>query len=205
MNILAHRGFWEKEDEKNSRVAIERALKHGFGIETDIRDFKGELVIAHDIADENSLLFEDFLSCYDEGNYRTTLALNIKADGLQVKLSNLLEKYKVDNYFVFDMSLPEQLKYNKGNFKVFARMSEYEKKPYLIETAQGIWLDAFNDEWYEMDTISKFVGLGNQVCIVSPELHNRPYEKLWMEVRETNFENLLICTDFPDKAKAFFK
>ena len=38
MKILAHRGFWMNESEKNSREAIKRAFDYGFGIETDLRD-----------------------------------------------------------------------------------------------------------------------------------------------------------------------
>ena len=46
--ILAHRGFWTEPAEKNSREALERAFREGFGIETDIRDRNGALVVSHD-------------------------------------------------------------------------------------------------------------------------------------------------------------
>ena len=38
MRILAHRGFWNSKEERNSIVAFEKAFQNGFGIETDIRD-----------------------------------------------------------------------------------------------------------------------------------------------------------------------
>ena len=31
--ILAHRGYWKNESEKNSKTAFERAFDNGFGIE----------------------------------------------------------------------------------------------------------------------------------------------------------------------------
>ena len=45
IEILAHRGFWKREGEKNTKVAFERAFDNGFGIETDLRDVKGEIIV----------------------------------------------------------------------------------------------------------------------------------------------------------------
>jgi glycerophosphoryl diester phosphodiesterase len=63
--ILAHRGYWLEPGEKNSLSAFRRAFEGGFGIETDIRDLDGELVVSHDpptrrnapMGMEDSLLF----------------------------------------------------------------------------------------------------------------------------------------------------
>ena len=55
--ILAHRGLWNEQNNllKNSKEALNRALKEGFGIETDIKNNSGELFISHDIIDEKTL------------------------------------------------------------------------------------------------------------------------------------------------------
>ena len=37
MKIIAHRGYWLIDDEKNTELAFERALRANFGIETDLR------------------------------------------------------------------------------------------------------------------------------------------------------------------------
>ncbi|HDG1702299.1 TPA: hypothetical protein PFE33_004667, partial [Kluyvera ascorbata] len=50
--------------EKNTQTAFERSFSLGFGTETDIRDFGGELVISHDIADQNCISFKKFISLY---------------------------------------------------------------------------------------------------------------------------------------------
>ena len=47
-SILAHRGLWQNVAAKNSISSIKLALVNGFGLETDIRDLDGELVISHD-------------------------------------------------------------------------------------------------------------------------------------------------------------
>ena len=84
MNILAHRGLWGTNLEKNSIKSLNSAFRHDFGIETDLRDFQGSLVISHDpIANnKNILYFKDLLNEYKRFNYTGTIALNIKADGI---------------------------------------------------------------------------------------------------------------------------
>ena len=59
--ILAHRGFWQSEDEKNTKVAFERAFDNGFGIETDLRDIKGTIVISHNMPTGDEMTFEEVL------------------------------------------------------------------------------------------------------------------------------------------------
>ncbi len=59
IEILAHRGIWNKKLKKNSLDALTLALDMGFGIETDIRDRNGVLVISHDMANETDILLDD--------------------------------------------------------------------------------------------------------------------------------------------------
>ena len=60
MIILSHRGYWKLESEKNKPIAFDRSFSLGFGTETDIRDYRGKLVISHDLADENSIQLSEF-------------------------------------------------------------------------------------------------------------------------------------------------
>jgi glycerophosphoryl diester phosphodiesterase len=48
LNTLAHRGLWHDKSEQNTLLAIEASWESGFGIETDIRDQLGKVVISHD-------------------------------------------------------------------------------------------------------------------------------------------------------------
>jgi len=208
LEIIAHRGHWKEEIEKNTLQSFEKALECSYGIETDIRDYCGKLVISHDIPDDNSILLEDFLEIYNQYNRKGTLALNIKADGLQQHLLNLFEVYNVHDYFVFDMSIPEHLKYNKNGFKMFTRQSEYEEYPVLYKESQGVWLDCFEGEWYDINVIKNHVNNKKKVCIVSPELHGRDYCQLWEQIKnklsENEKKNISLCTDLPNEAEEFF-
>ena len=56
IKIIAHRGFWKIESEKNTMLALERAIENGFGFETDLRDYAGKLVISHNPPDRKSVV-----------------------------------------------------------------------------------------------------------------------------------------------------
>jgi glycerophosphoryl diester phosphodiesterase len=209
MILLSHRGYWKDTLEKNQSIAFEQSFSLGFGTETDIRDYKGELVISHDIADESCISVKNMLEIYNKYDNTLPLALNIKSDGLQVKLKELLKEYNISNYFVFDMSVPDGLGYLKNNIKAFTRESEYERIPSFYDEACGVWLDEFEGHWIDKETIEKHLKNNKQICIVSPDLHKREYKKEWQYYKtiekELDIDNLMICTDYPEEAKDFFR
>lgn len=210
MEILSHRGYWKKESEKNSRIAFERSFDLGFGTETDIRDLDGTLVISHDAPKRSSqglLTVEDFFMLYKENGKNLPLALNIKSDGLQSALIDLIKEYDILNYFVFDMSIPDTIGYIKNGIKFFTRQSEYEIDPALIDYSDGIWMDEFLGHWINEKVINTHLANNRKVCLVSPELHKREYLKEWDDYKKievTADKNLMLCTDLPEQAKQYF-
>lgn len=208
MKIIAHRGFWNSPEEKNSLLSFKRAFLNGYGVETDLRDYCGKLVISHNIADEKSILCDEFFDLYRQYGNDAPLALNIKADGIQCLLKNLLEKYRIQNYFVFDMSIPEQVVYKQEGIIFFTRCSDIEKECVLYKDALGIWLDTFyDDRWDILDSARAGLDGGKQVAIVSPELHGKTEEKMWNAIRKEGLdkkEGFYLCTDYPAKAMKIF-
>lgn len=159
IKILAHRGFFKSEKEKNTKTAFERAFDNNFGIETDLRDIKGKIVISHDMPKGDEMTFEELLILLDGRNL--PLALNIKADGMAKEIKRLLDKYKHNNYFTFDMSIPEMIVQLKMGLNVFTGLSDINKHPVLKEQSKGIWLDSFINDWfYEKDIIKIASGGG---------------------------------------------
>ena len=133
--------------------------------------------------------------------------MNIKADGLQKELKRLLEEYDIENYFTFDMSIPDTIGYINENIKFYSRQSEYELTPAFYQEASGIWLDAFTSNWYGAGLIYNHLNNNKKVAIVSPELHKRPHFQFWEYLKKEKIyqeENVIICTDYPENAKAFF-
>lgn len=208
MIILSHRGYWKLESEKNKPIAFDRSFSQGFGTETDIRDYRGKLVISHDIADDNSMQLSEFFELYKSFDSNLPLALNIKSNGLQHALKNLLMKYGISNYFVFDMSVPDGLQYIAHNLISYSRQSEYELQPSFYQQARGIWLDEFERHWIKKSILNEHLVAGKKICIVSPDLHNRKYEIEWREYKnfEQSFDviDIMLCTDHPEKARLFF-
>ena len=97
MQIIAHRGFWKTPEEKNTRAAMIRAIECGYGFETDFRDCGGKVLISHNPPVGNELSADELFRLYAESGSKETLALNIKADGLQGMMLELLKKHGVEN------------------------------------------------------------------------------------------------------------
>lgn len=147
MDIIAHRGIWNKSADKNSIEAFKLSFNEKFGIETDLRDYQGSIVISHDpvINEKNILFFEDLLKLYKNSKSKNVLALNIKCDGIISEAETMLNKYKIKNYFFFDMTIPEFINASRKNIKkIFCRNSEYESFEKLLNLTKGVWLDSFN-------------------------------------------------------------
>lgn len=207
MEILAHRGLWYQPDERNQPAALRLALAKGFGLETDVRDAAGRLVISHDPPVAAELSLAELLALYRALNCTVPLAINIKADGLRSSLKPLLAEHSVKNYFCFDMSVPETLAYRREGLRYFTRESEHEPRPLLYDDAAGVWMDMFGTDWIAREHIVRHLDAGKQVALVSPELHHRAHENFWIRLRDAGLAShpdVMLCTDFPESARKFF-
>jgi hypothetical protein len=209
MLFLSHRGFWRDASEKNEPVAFERSFAAGFGTELDVRDHDGELVVTHDLPVGADLMhFEELLALHRDMDRALPLAINIKADGLQSRLAELVTRFELQNYFVFDMSVPDTLGYLGQGLRCFTRHSEWEPRPALYEQTAGVWMDQFEGDWVSVDAVREHTDAGKSVCIVSSELHGRDPKEAWSRYAEGGMAALgagvMLCTDHPDVAKEVF-
>jgi hypothetical protein len=209
-NILAHRGWWSQIDEKNSFEALKRALNAGFGIETDFRDLNGAVVVSHDPPQGSVLEAKAFFELYAELGSTSRLALNIKADGLQEPLLELLTEtgVSVENYYAFDMAIPDALGYISYGFPAYTRLSEYEAKPAFLDQSAGVWIDNFTGSVAQVAETQTILAAGIRACIVSSELHQRDHHALWESIAAAGLhKNPLfeLCTDLPEAAHHYFK
>lgn len=207
MRLLAHRGLWRNESEKNTLFGFKAAFSKGYGIETDIRDRNGELVISHNPPDDSAPLLTEMLDLWKEAGSTPLLALNIKADGLYLLIEDIFKKYDIhkESYFFFDSSVPEQYIYIKRGYHIFTRSSEFEPQISFYDESDGVWLDQFTECGHIERVLPQLLGSGKTISIISPELHGRDKVRLWAFLKEyQNFDNLILCTDLPEEAEEYF-
>jgi hypothetical protein len=201
MIIISHRGYWKNPCEKNRPLAFQRSFDLGFGTETDVRDLRRRLMIAHDPPDGSEMTLDAMLDILAERDL--PLAMNIKADGLAKDLAEIMKARGVKDWFTFDMNVPETVVQLRLGLPVFTRASEYERAPPCYDRALGVWVDCFETIWYTPDTIETFLRDGKRVCLVSPELHGRDPMPLWSLLQASSLvahPSLMLCTDLPERA-----
>lgn len=174
-----------------------KATPTEYGIEVDIRSNNGRLIIHHDpltLGED----FEAWLKQYQHG----TLILNVKEEGLEARLIELMQQYQVRDYFFLDQSFPFLIKWSKlGERHCAVRVSEYES----IETAltlagkiEWVWVDCFTHFSLSGADAKRLQDVGFKLCLVSPELQGRPFETeiplLAALLHERSIKPEAICT-----------
>jgi hypothetical protein len=209
VHLIAHRGWWQTRTARNTRASFLAAWAAGYGVETDIRDHLSRLVISHDMPRGNEQPFEQFLDDYVAAGRRGTLALNMKADGLADDVQAACAARGINDFFCFDMAIPDARAYLQLGMPVFARVSELEPVTAFTALCRGIWLDAFESCRFDGTDIRSWLAAGRDVCIVSPELHGRDPADVWSrlgtmpeargfhDAPSTSLGRLMLCTDLP--------
>ena len=194
--ILAHRGLWDsKERGPNTFSALNAALQNKFGIETDIRlDLDGRLVISHDPLESGIeyIGLDQLIEARASISPNSKLALNIKEDGLHPYISTLVQKFDLDNYFLFDMSVPDYISGSKYDPIQYCRASEFESANPFIGNSHGVWLDFFKDSLLADHALGVLAKDWYNVALVSPELHGKKnYYSFWESI--VSFVILMTC------------
>jgi glycerophosphoryl diester phosphodiesterase len=204
---LAHRGLWAEADERNTLAAFSEAFAHGWGVELDVRDLDGELVISHDPPAAGALGFAAVVEAFLAAGSPGQLAVNVKADGLETMLADTLRGVDPARWFAFDMSVPDTLRYAHAGLPYFSRHSDLEPEPALYADACGVWLDDFAGGFVSEARIAAHLDAGKHVAVVSPELHGRDHVAAWDEWRRWavwSEPTVHLCTDHPTQAQEVF-
>ena len=192
MNFISHR--------RNTTEEL-KATPTEYGIEVDIRSDNGQLIIHHDPFAKGED-FEEWIKHYQHG----TLILNIKEEGLEARLINLMKQYGITDYFFLDQSFPFLIKWSKlGERRCAVRVSEFES----IETAltlagkiDWVWVDCFTHFPLGNQDAKRLQDVGFKLCLVSPELQGRPAETAIPELAKILTDRQIvanaICTKKPE-------
>ncbi len=208
MQMLCHRGWSSSKEEENTLRAFSRAFEAGYGVEADIRDDGKQLIIAHDMQPTVTLTLAAFFALYAQQPNKVHLALNIKSSELHQPIAALLTQYDIQNYGLFDMAVPDMVKYiNHGGLQLYCRQSEHEPIPLFYDQSMGVWLDEFEQSWITDDILLQHHQHGKKITLISPELQGKPHQKRWQEWKHIDQQlggTLMLCTDHPQEAAAFF-
>ncbi|MFT4667501.1 MAG: hypothetical protein ACI9XB_004473 [Gammaproteobacteria bacterium] len=163
MNFISHR--------RNTILELQ-ATDSRYGIEVDIRS-KGDVLIIHHDPFSDGELFEKWLSEYNHG----TLILNVKEEGLEARLLELMRKSRIDDFFFLDQSFPFLIKTaSKGESRCAIRVSEFESINTALSLAgkiDWVWVDCFSKFPITNFEYNQLKNAGYKLCLVSPELQGR--------------------------------
>lgn len=167
------------------------------GVEIDLRDFNGRLVLQHDPFKDGED-FDDYLR-----HFRHQLViLNIKSERIEWKVLESIKRHKVRNYFFLDSSFPmiRQL-VDAGERRIAVRFSEFEPVESALALAGAIdwvWVDCFTHMPLDPDSYIRLKE-NFRLCAVSPELQGRPVDTI-PEYAESlrPFPVDAVCTKRPD-------
>ena len=143
------------------------------GIEFDIRDTGGEIVVQHDPF-VGGQLFTDFLKFCPPNKF---YIVNVKSEGIERRAIADLEAHGITQFFLLDCSIPMMVRLGKeGERRLAVRFSEYESLATVEAMApfvSWVWVDVFTQL-----PISSFVEIlfhnrGLKLCLVSPELQGQ--------------------------------
>ena len=192
MQIIAHR--------KNTIAELSQTPTQ-FGIEVDIRSWEKGLTIHHDpfVQGED---FKEWLRHYKH----QILILNVKEEGLEAQLIELMKEHNISNYFFLDQSFPFLVKWAKlGEKRLAVRVSEYESintALSLKDKADWIWVDCFTHFPLSSEEAKQLKQANFKLCLVSPELQGRNAESEIQALKELLSSRGIaadaVCTKRPD-------
>jgi len=169
----------------NSQIADD-IFSSADGIEFDIRDSNGQLIVQHD-AFQGGQPFSEFLEFCPPSKF---YIVNVKAEGVEELAIKLLTERGIHNFFLLDCGMPSIIRLGrKGEPRLAVRFSEYESFETVAAVApfvSWIWIDVFTKLPITPTLVEQARTLGLRICLVSPELQGQP------EKRE---EYLAYCKD----------
>jgi hypothetical protein len=171
------------------------------GVEVDIRSFGDRLVIHHDPFVEGED-FESWMAEYRHG----TLILNVKEEGLEDRLLELMSRHRQDDFFFLDQSFPFLVRTaSRGERRCAVRVSEYEAVSTALSLTgriDWVWVDCFTRFPLASEDAGALKAAGFKLCLVSPELQGRhdPSEitSLRCLLDERRIDPDAVCTKNPE-------
>ena len=108
ISLVAHRGQWEQKSEMNTLISFKNAFRNSFGIETDLKGYKGKAYISHDLITNinncNKLIV--LINLYKKYGEDKVLEINIKSDEL---INLAIDLFKINTKIIIFFSICQYL------------------------------------------------------------------------------------------------
>ena len=192
MEVICHR---------RNTIELLNSTPTSMGVEIDIRTFNKKLVIHHDPFIEG-VDFEEWIKIYNHG----TLILNVKEEGLEGHILEILSKFRINKFFFLDQSFPFLIKTVKeGESRCAIRLSEYESIETVLNLknlVEWVWVDFFTKFPLNQNSFNKLKSNKFKICLVSPELQG--YSEMYIDtikniLKEEKIKIEAVCTKQPLK------
>ena len=177
-------------------------LPEDCAIEFDLRDSGGKVTVTHDPFTTGPE-FSTFAPLL-KGRF---CIVNIKSEGIEWKVLEILKENGIEDFFFLDCSIPMIHKLvQKGENRIAIRFSEYEPIEYALKwlfKIQWVWIDSFTEfkfTSYEADMLNQ---ANMKLCLVSPELQGRPedIEHYIQHIQEQGLKIDAVCTKVANFSK----
>lgn len=198
MRIFQHR--------RNSEQLL-RATPRKYGVEIDLRSNGSDLIVHHDPFAPGEL-FTDWLRSYSHSG----IILNVKEEGLEENILDLMERFGISEFFFLDQSFPFLLRTaTAGERRCCVRFSEYESIQTVFSLTglvEWVWVDCFSRLPLTVAQFKELKQRGFMLCFVSPELQGRnswqEISSFVSEVKSMEIKPDAVCTKAPDIWEATF-
>ena len=171
------------------------------GVEVDLRS-SGSNVIVHHEPFLPGPRFDEWLDSYSHAG----IILNVKEEGLEVVVTELLHERGIEDFFFLDQSFPFLMRgVMMGERRAAVRVSDVESRETALALSGHLdwcWVDGFHRPPGEGVDILALQSSGLAVCIASPELHGGQPATLIPSLRtdlsRRRVDPDAICTKRPD-------
>jgi len=168
MEIISHRA--------NSVSAWSQAKSNGWGIEVDLRTYKGRVYLSHDfIEGENALEYTPSFSMlfeFTKNNWDGTVVLDCKEAGIVQRLFGI-HSYK--HYVCTDLLVPDEIFIKGVGMRTLTRKSRFENINIGVDCEPQYKAALYHEYWvdyvYSVEDLKQYQINALQSFVVSPELH----------------------------------
>jgi len=171
------------------------------GVEIDVRSRGENIILEHDPFKKGQI-FTEWLEHW-QGQ---SLILNVKEEGIEERILEMLSAYPNLEYFFLDQSFPFLARTIKsGNKNTAVRVSDLESvETALLMKCNWVWIDCFLGDWnFLPGVIRRLQNDGKKICLVSPELVRdnslNELQVLQGILRDNNLFVQGVCTKFKER------